>query len=177
MQPECGTHRLRQFGHRVLDLAQGFPRGRGDLGGPHPGIGGIGGGLEIHEQAPLEAASPDPVEGEVAHHPPDIGGLGAVMDSRRVGDEPEQHILDDILGLGRAIEDAARAGEMGGTLALEGRQDALDRRGRRFGARDRAVAPRAESPADGTPPRRSPEPTGHARRGLRIVDRRVAIPF
>jgi hypothetical protein len=122
VQPERGAHRLRQLGHRGLDLPQGFARGRGRLGRPCPGIGRVRGVVEAGEQAPFEAAPPRPIEGEVAHHPPDIGGQEALRGLRRIGDQPEHDILDHILGLCRAAEDAAGAREIGDAMALEHRE-------------------------------------------------------
>ncbi|SDN69209.1 hypothetical protein SAMN05216360_110156 [Methylobacterium phyllostachyos] len=162
MQPEGGAHRLRQLGHRVLDLAKGFPRRDRRLGRPDPGIGGVGGGVEVREQAPLQTLPPDPVEGEVAHHPPDIGGLDARFGPGRVGDEPEHHVLHDVLGLGRTIEDAARRGEISGAMALERRQDALRGTGGSLGAGD------PHGPLAG--------PVGRTRCGRQSDGRRVAIP-
>ncbi|GAB6973575.1 hypothetical protein JCM16408A_43270 [Methylobacterium phyllosphaerae] len=122
MELEGGPHRLRQLGHRGLHLPQGFARRRGRLGGSHPRVGRIRGGIEAGEQAPLEALPPSPVEGEVAHHPPDIGGLDRIRGLRRIRDEPEQHVLHNVLGLGRAAEDAARARQIGGAITLERRE-------------------------------------------------------
>jgi hypothetical protein len=122
VQPERGAHRLRQLGHRGLDLPEGFARGRGRLGRSCPGIGRVRGVVEAGEQAPFEAAPPRPIEGEVAHHPPDIGGQEALRGLRRIGDQPEHDILDHILGLCRAAEDAAGAREIGDAMALEHRE-------------------------------------------------------
>jgi hypothetical protein len=124
VQPERGAHRLRQLGHRGLDLPQGFARGRGPLGRPRPGIGRVRGVVEAGEQAPFEAAPPRPIEGEVAHHPPDIGGQDALRGRGRIGDEPEHDILDHVLCLCRAAEDAAGAREIGDAMALEHREGA-----------------------------------------------------
>jgi hypothetical protein len=159
VEVEGGAHRLGQFGHRGRHLPQGFPRGGFGLG--RPGIGRVRGGVEVGEQAPLEAPPPRPVQGEVAHHPADIGGPDRLRGLRRIGDEPEQHVLDHVLGLGRAVEDAARAGEVGGAVALERREvpGAAGRRpagpGRRDSlAGDAAVAiPGRHCPAHDVPPR------------------------
>jgi hypothetical protein len=117
VQPEGGAHRLRQLGHCGFDLSQGFPRGCGRLGRARPRIGRVRSGVEAGEQAPLEAPSARPVEGEVAHHPADIGVAVALPGLRRVGDEAEHHVLDHVLGLGRASEDAARPRQVGGAMA------------------------------------------------------------
>jgi hypothetical protein len=122
VQPERGAHRLRQLGHRGLHLPQGFARGRGRLGRPRPGIGRVRGVVEAGEQAPFEAAPPRPIEGEVAHHPPDIGGQDALRGRGRIGDEPEHDILDHVLCLCRAVEDAASAREIRDAMALEHRE-------------------------------------------------------
>jgi len=122
VQPERGAHRLRQLGHRGLDLPQGFARGRGRLGRPCPGIGGVRGIVEAGEQAPFEAAPPRPIEGEIAHHPPDIGGQEALRGLGRISDQPEHDILDNVLRLSWAAEDAAGAREIGDAMALEHRE-------------------------------------------------------
>lgn len=120
MQPERRAHRLRQFGHRGLDLPQGFARGGGRLG--RPGIGRVRGGVEAREQAPLEAAPPRSIEGEVAHHPPGIGGQETLRGRGRIGEEPKHDVLDHVLRLSRAIEDAAGAREIGDAMVLEHRE-------------------------------------------------------
>jgi hypothetical protein len=139
VQPERRAHRLRQFGHRGRDLPQGLARGRGRLGRARAGVGRVRGGVEAGEQAPLEAAPPRPVEGEIANHPPDIGCLEALRGLRRIGDEPEHHVLDHVLRLRRAVQDPAGAREIGGAVALERRGCPAGRAGRDRG-RSGAVA-------------------------------------
>lgn len=119
MQTKRRLGRLRQFGNGGLDPAKGFPRGRRRLGRAPRRIDRIRRDVERREQPPLEAASPRAIEGEVVDHAPDIGSLCPGLDLRRIRDDPQEDVLNHILGEGRAIEDATRFVQVGRAVALK----------------------------------------------------------
>jgi len=129
VQAEGGAHRLRQGRHRRLDPAQGIPRGRRRLRRAGDAVGRVRRKIERAEQPPLEAPPPRPVEGEVADHSPDIGVRLARDALRRLGDEPQHHVLHDVLGQRGAIQDAPRPVQMGGAAPRERRPPIAARQG------------------------------------------------
>ncbi|GLS56605.1 hypothetical protein GCM10007886_47900 [Methylobacterium gregans] len=121
MQPEHRADGLGQVGERRLHPLEGVPRRDLSLG-RRPVGGAPRRPVEIGEVAALEAPAPRAVEGEIAHHPPRIGGLRDRRHRRRLGGEPQQHVLHHVLGERRAAQDRPGARKVAGAVALQPRE-------------------------------------------------------
>jgi hypothetical protein len=122
VQMEGGAHAFRQFGDRRLDLAQRLAGNHGCLGCSRPRIDRIGDRVEAGEQAPFERTSSSSVDSQVAHHPADIGDGRSYIRRPQIGGQAQHHVLNHVLSLFVAREDAVSAHDVGSAMPLRHRQ-------------------------------------------------------